>query len=140
MGVAFGPDGQPEAPYTIAIPDGVPDSKLDIVMKAFDDILEVEGDSPTVTVTKGKAGGCDPTVTNADGTIDTCLNGQKCDAGKCAWDPPSGQFGDACTYDQFCLNSTCRGTRDAEDLHARLRHDDQGQLPDGFRVHPGWRQ
>ena len=110
-GVAFGPDGQPAASYAVAIPSRVPDSTLDIVMKAFDDI-DIEGDSQTVTVTKGKAGGCDPSVANPDGTIDTCLKGMQCTAGRCAWtDAGQGAFGDACTYDEFCTtNLACGGT------------------------------
>ncbi len=114
-GADFGQAGQPATPYTIVIPAGVPDSKLDLVLKAFDDI-GIEGDSPTVSVIKGKASGCDPTVTNPDGTIDTCLKGQQCTDGKCAWtDANMGMFGDACTYDQFCTaNLTCQGTATSE--------------------------
>ena len=109
-GVAFGSLGQPEAAYTLTIPAGLPDSKLDIVVKAFDDI-DIEGEGATITAVKGKAAGCDPTVMNADGTIDTCLKGQQCNAGKCAWtDAGMGQFGDACTYPQFCEMGTCDGT------------------------------
>ncbi len=110
-GVAFGAQGQPEAPYLVTVPANVPDSKYDLVLKAFDDI-GVEGDTATISVVKGKASGCDPTVTNPDGTIDTCLKGQQCTAGKCAWqDAGMGQFGDACTYDQFCSNDLeCTGT------------------------------
>ena len=81
------------------------------MLKAFDDI-GIETDTPAISVVKGKASGCDPTVMNADGTIDTCLEGQQCTAGKCAWvDAGTGQFGDACTYDQFCTNGLdCTGT------------------------------
>ncbi len=110
-GVAFAAQGQPEFAYTLTIPANVPDSKIDIVMKGFDD-LNVEGDSAVVSVVKGKASGCDPSVMNADGTVDTCLKGQQCSAGKCQWtDAGMGMFGDACTYDQFCTtNLECQGT------------------------------
>jgi hypothetical protein len=110
-GAEFNGAGQPRTPYTLPIPNEVPDSKLDIVLKAFDDI-GVEGDSPTVTVTKGKAGGCDASVQNADGTVDTCLAGQQCTDGKCAWtDANMGVFGDACTYQQFCTGTLeCAGS------------------------------
>ena len=113
-GAAFGNSGQPTTPYTLTIPAGVPDSKLDITLKAFDDI-NIEGDSPTITVTKGKAGGCVASVVNADGTIDTCLAGQACTDGKCAWsDANTGEFGAACTYPQFCKSGECQGTDTAK--------------------------
>lgn len=110
-GVAFGTYGQPEGAYTLNIPAGVPDSKIDLVVKSFDDI-NVEGDSTLISVVKGKAAGCDASVTNPDGTIDTCLKGQECNAGRCQWtDAGMGKFGDACTYDQFCTGGTmCEGT------------------------------
>ena len=114
-GVPFGADGQPAASYPIAIGSGVPDSVLDLMVKAFDDI-DIAGESAVVTVTKGKAGGCDPSVANGDGTIDTCLAGQQCSAGKCAWpDAGQGAFGDACTYPQYCGGNTeCAGTATAK--------------------------
>ena len=40
----------------------------------------------------------------------TCLTGQTCDQGRCAWAPPVGQLGDACTYDQFCVSNECAST------------------------------
>ena len=110
LGVDFGPQGQPVAAYTVQVPDGVPDSKYDLVLKAFDDI-DVEGDTAVLHVVKGKATGCDPTVANPDGTIDTCLAGQSCTDGKCAWtDAGTGEFGAACTYPQFCVSGDCDGT------------------------------
>jgi hypothetical protein len=30
-----------------------------------------------------------------------------CDAGRCLWDPPSGNQGDPCTYDEFCTTGVC---------------------------------
>jgi MYXO-CTERM domain-containing protein len=104
-GVPFGSAGQPESDYGIVIPAGVPDSILDIQIKAFDDI-NVEGDSAVVTVTKGAAGGCQ--------SASTCAKGQKCDAGKCYWDPPTGQLGDTCGYNQFCQSDLCQGTADKQ--------------------------
>jgi len=96
-GAAFGANGQPDpSAYTLTIPAKVPDGVIDIQVKAFDDIL-VEGDSATITVTKGA-----PCTSAA-----TCLDGQKCDAGKCYWDPPVGEIGDACTYNEFCKNGLC---------------------------------
>ena len=99
-GAAFGPEGQPvPSSYALVAPTAVPDGVIDIVVKAYDD-LNIEGDSPVVTVTKGA-----PCTSAA-----TCLTGQKCDSGKCYWDPPTGQLGDACTYGQFCATGICEGT------------------------------
>jgi hypothetical protein len=96
-GAPFSTNGQPDpSGYTLTMPAKVPDGVIDIIVKAFDDI-EIEGDSATVTVTKGV-----PCASAA-----TCLDGQKCDAGKCYWDPPTGEIGDACTYNEFCKNNIC---------------------------------
>ncbi len=96
-GAGFGAQGQPDpSDYALAIPSGVPDSILDVVVKAYDD-LGVEADSATLTITKGAP--C------ADAS--TCALGQQCSAGRCYWPPPTGALGDACTYDQFCTSNTC---------------------------------
>lgn len=101
-GVAFGLQGQPNpSPYGIRVPDALPNSIVDVKAVAYDD-LGVSTDSVVITVTKGA-----PCV-----TADTCAKGQRCDAGKCLWDPPSGDIGDACTYDQFCKSGICTGTKD----------------------------
>jgi MYXO-CTERM domain-containing protein len=102
-GVAWGPEGQPDAAYSIRIPDEVPDGVIDIVVKAKDDI-DVTTVATTVTVTKGAA------CTSAD----ACLDGQRCDAGRCLWDPPAGELGDACTYAQYCLSGVCVQTDDGQ--------------------------
>jgi len=57
-----------------------------------------------ITVTKGAP--C------ADAT--SCAKGQQCDAGKCFWDPATGQLGDDCTYPQFCVSGLCEGTSDKQ--------------------------
>jgi MYXO-CTERM domain-containing protein len=102
-GNAFGPQGQTENGYVMLLPQSVPDGVMDITVKAYDDI-EVETDSTTVTVTKGAP--C------ADAS--SCANGQKCDAGKCFWDPATGELGDDCTYPQFCMSGMCEGTSDKQ--------------------------
>ncbi|HEX5058309.1 MAG TPA: Ig-like domain-containing protein [Kofleriaceae bacterium] len=94
-GAPFGGNGQPETTYPLVLPSGVPDGIIDIVVKAYDDI-DAETDA-TLTVTKGA-----PCT-----TADTCAKGQKCDAGKCFWEPPVGELGDPCTYDQFCKTGSC---------------------------------
>jgi hypothetical protein len=98
-GAKFGPAGQPETVYTLVAPNTVPDGVIDIVAKAYDD-LEIETDSATVTVTKGQP--C------ADAS--KCLTGQKCTAGKCFWDAPTGVLGDSCTYNEFCTTGLCQNS------------------------------
>ena len=95
-GAAFGSQGQPETTYPLVLPAEVPDGVIDIVVKAYDDI-DAETVSPTITVTKGA-----PCT-----TADTCAAGQRCEAGKCFWDPPTGVLGDACEYPQFCVSGNC---------------------------------
>ncbi len=98
-GALFGTNGQPNpSPYSLTVPTKVPNSVIDVVVRACDDIGQC-ADSATVTVTKG--GPC------ADAS--TCLTGQKCEAGKCFWDPPAGEVGDACTYPEFCKTQNCQG-------------------------------
>jgi len=100
VGAPFGLAGQQNpSNYALVEPNNVPDGVIDIVVKAYDD-LGIETDSATVTVTQGS-----PCASAA-----SCLTGQKCDAGKCYWDPAMGQIGATCTYDQFCVSGMCQGT------------------------------
>lgn len=97
-GAPFGVNGQANpADYTLTAPANVPNGVIDLVVKAYDD-LDVETDSPTVTVQMGAS--C--------ATAASCLTGQKCDAGKCYWDPPVGVLGDACTYNEYCVTGMCQ--------------------------------
>ncbi len=102
-GAPFGPNGQLESQYAIQLPAAVPDGVIDIVVKAKDDI-DITTAAPTITVTKGA-----PCV-----AADTCADGQRCDAGRCLWDPASGELGADCTYAQFCLSGICAGTSAGE--------------------------
>lgn len=96
-GAAFGPNGQPNpSNYTVQLPAGVPDGVIDIMVKSYDD-LGTATESAVVTVTKGAP------CTSAD----TCAPGQRCEAGKCFWDPPAGKLGDPCEYQQFCETNMC---------------------------------
>jgi MYXO-CTERM domain-containing protein len=103
-GVQFGARGQPSpSPYTVVVPTMLPNSIVDIKMVAYDD-LGVSTDSAVVTVTKGAP--CD--------SASTCATGQKCEAGRCFWDPPVGEIGDECSYTQFCKSGLCTGTSDQQ--------------------------
>lgn len=99
-GALFGGDGQRNpSDYVLRFPNDVPDGVIDIVVKAADD-LGITTSSSTVTVTKGA-----PCASEA-----TCAKGQKCDAGKCYWDAPTGTLGAACDYNQFCESGICLET------------------------------
>jgi hypothetical protein len=99
-GSGFGSNGQPNpSTYTITVPNNLPGGVVDVVARAYDD-LGAYGDSPVVTAMKGAP------CTSAD----SCADGQKCEAGKCFWDPPSGEIGDSCAFPQACLSMLCSPT------------------------------
>lgn len=100
-GALFGVNGQPNpSAYTIQVPPDVPGGRIDVVVRAFDD-LGAFADSAPVTVLKG------PPCTSAD----QCALGQKCENdGRCFWDPPTGAIGDSCDYPQFCESLLCSPT------------------------------
>lgn len=103
LGARWGSNGQPETDYGIMLPADVPDGIIDIVIKAKDDI-DITTTAPTITVTKGAP--C--------ASADTCAAGQRCDAGRCLWDPPAGEVGDPCTFEQFCKSGICSGTAEQQ--------------------------
>jgi hypothetical protein len=99
-GAVFRAQGQPNpSTYGLLIPAALPNSIVDVKAIAYDD-LGASGESLVITVTRGAA------CTSAS----TCALGQKCEAGKCFWDPPVGEIGDSCTYPQFCKSTLCTGT------------------------------
>jgi len=103
-GLPFGPQGQANpGSYTLTMPSTVPKSIFDIVVRAYDDV-GVFTDSPVVTVTNGEP------CTSAAG----CAQYQKCEEGKCFWDPPTGETGDHCDYAQFCTSNNCIETSDGK--------------------------
>ncbi len=81
--------------YLISVPNDVPDGILDIDVRGCNDLDSCATDRTTVT----KGAPC--------ATADTCAVGQRCEAGRCFWDPPTGQIGDDCTYSQACLSNLC---------------------------------
>jgi MYXO-CTERM domain-containing protein len=112
-GAAFMSNGQPDpSQYNIAAPATVPNSVIDVVIKAYDD-LGAETDSPTVTITK--VGPC-----SADTDCSSAAPGQECSTmhatdypggpGRCFWPAPTGVLGDPCSYDQFCTSGECSPT------------------------------
>jgi hypothetical protein len=97
-GNEFSQTGQKPDPYQLAIPDKVPNSVIDIVVTARDDTGATTMSAP-VRVTKGAACTDDASCV---------LPGMKCDGeGRCLWDPPAGELGDECTYNEFCKTGMC---------------------------------
>lgn len=90
-------DNMPRSTYVLNLPGNVPDGVMDIEARACND-LNICGAAPVVRVTRGAP--CD------DAAAD-CLLGQRCDAGRCLWDPPSVELGGDCTFDQECLSLKC---------------------------------
>lgn len=84
--------------YVLSVPNAVPDGVMDVDVRACND-LDVCA-TQRVTVTRGAA--C--------ASADACLAGQKCEEGRCFWDPPTGEIGDDCTYSQFCTSNVCADT------------------------------
>jgi hypothetical protein len=94
--------GQPNpSPYQFTVPQNIPDGVYDIEIRAYDDL----GTVVTATSTATKGAPCQ--------SADSCLGGQKCDAGKCYWAQPAGEIGDTCTYNEFCKSNLCAGPADA---------------------------
>jgi hypothetical protein len=121
-GMRFLLDGQPDpGTYSIAVPAALPDSIVDVKTIAFDD-LEIASESTVVTVTKGAP--C--------ATADTCAKGQKCEAGKCFWDPPSGEIGDSCSYPQFCKSLLCQDAKGQQICTQACDPGVAGSCPSGF--------
>lgn len=104
-GLPFVPRGGQPNPgtYQLPVPADLPDSIVDVQVKIYDDLGNVT-ESEVVTAVKGAA--C------ADAS--TCAPGQKCEEGRCFWDPPAGELGDSCTFPQFCLSGVCSGTAEEQ--------------------------
>lgn len=101
-GGTFGNNGQPTQAYLLVVPD-LPDSLYDMFVRASDDIGNFT-DTPTVQVVHG--GPCT--------AASECLAEQKCEQGRCFWDPPEGELGDGCGFDQECKSLLCRGTTETQ--------------------------
>jgi hypothetical protein len=121
-GAAFGSSGQPDpANYTVLVPSSLPNSIVDVKVIAYDD-LGTATESGVVTVTKGAA------CTSAAG----CATGQKCEAGKCFWDPAVGEIGERCTYSQYCKSGLCTGTAEQQICTQACVPGSADSCPDGL--------
>jgi len=125
-GALFGSLGQPTASYGMVPPPDTPGSIYDLFVRACDD-LGTCTDTQTLTVTHGTP--CS--------TADTCLANQKCEAGRCFWDPPVGEIGDECSYNQFCKSLLCRGTADLQICTQTCDAEDPEGCPSGMSCNQG---
>jgi MYXO-CTERM domain-containing protein len=120
-GADFGFTGQLNpSNYNLVYPSTLPDGISDFVVRAYDD-LGAFSDSTPITKTKGA-----PCVTD-----DTCAQGQRCDAGRCLWDPPTREVGDDCDYPQQCKSLSCVGT-DPKICSEECNPDDANTCPNGL--------
>lgn len=125
-GAAFGLTGQGDPvnhrnDYALSIPSDVPDGKIQIVVVASDD-LGIATTSAPVEVVKGVL------CTSAS----QCAAEQNCDDGRCSWEPPSGELGDECSYDQACKSWDCEPTGDGKRCVSDCEPDEPTSCPDGF--------
>ncbi len=125
-GAAFGPAGQPDpSRYAIRVPGGLPDGVIDVKAIAFDD-LGAATESAVVTVTRGA-----PCASAA-----SCALGQRCEAGRCFWPPPTGELGDGCAYPQFCKTGVCDGEVDQQICTQRCNLDEAAACPETLACVP----
>nr|MBA3499329.1 hypothetical protein [Deltaproteobacteria bacterium] len=120
-GADFAVNGQPNpGPYSLVWPATLPDGISDFAVRAHDD-LGAFTDSAAITKTKGAP------CTSAD----TCAEGQRCDAGRCLWDPPTLEVGAACDYAQQCKSLSCVGT-DPKICSQECIPEDENTCPAGL--------
>ncbi|MBK9036732.1 MAG: hypothetical protein IPL61_36695 [Myxococcales bacterium] len=112
--------------YQIALPTEVPDGVMELKVRACDDI-DVCAEQ-AITVTRGA-----PCTSEA-----TCLGGQRCDAGKCLWDPPTVALGGGCEFDQQCLSLLCGDAGTGDLICTQACQGPPNDLcPDGFSCGAG---
>jgi hypothetical protein len=106
---------------SIPAPASVPNGVIDIEVKAFND-LQMTTTSSKVTVTKGA-----PCT-----TATSCATGQKCEAGKCFWDPPTAEIGAACEFAQFCKSGRCEDAGGGKTCTSECFQGVAGSCPDKY--------
>jgi hypothetical protein len=106
--------------YSYGTSDTVPDGVIDVEVRAYND-LQLEGIA-SVTVTKGVP------CTSAS----TCLDGQSCDDGRCAWPAPTVELGDECERDADCISYRCESDGEVNLCSALCVVGDDGSCGDGF--------
>ncbi len=120
-GAPFTANGQPQTQYTLTIPSNVPNSILDVMVRATDDI-GISTDSEIVTATRGQ-----PCTENAQ-----CLKDQTCSEGKCAYPAPTAELGSACEYAQACMSWECVDTDVGKRCVSDCEVDEPSSCPANF--------
>jgi len=106
--------------YSYTASGEVPDGYIDVEIRAFND-LEVMG-SRTITVLKGAP------CTSAD----TCLEGQSCSDGRCAWPEPTLVQGEVCAIDADCISRICADDGETKLCAERCLVGVDGSCADGY--------
>jgi hypothetical protein len=123
-GVDFALSGQPVAMYPLVYPQNLPDGISDFVIRATDDLGAF---TESIAVTRTKGAPC--------ASAETCALGQRCDAGRCLWDPPTREVGDSCDYEQQCKSLSCVGT-DPRVCSEPCNPDDDNTCPGDLTCSP----
>lgn len=107
-------------PYAIDLPDEIPPGVMDLEAIACGDTGVCS--TATLTVTEGAACASEA----------TCLPGQRCGDGRCLWDPPSLEIGEACEVAQQCLSLQCEDVGGALTCTEECQGGPNDRCPDGF--------
>ena len=107
-------------PYAIDLPDEIPPGVMDLEAIACGDTGVCS--TATLTVTEGAACASEA----------TCLPGQRCGDGRCLWDPPSREIGEACEVAQQCLSLQCEDVGGALTCTEECQGGPNDRCPDGF--------
>jgi hypothetical protein len=110
-----------ETNWILTAPGGLPDGVIDLEVRVYNDLETVYG-SRTATVTKGAA--CT--------APESCAAGQRCEEGRCRWDPPVGALGDDCDYAEYCTSLRCEGGQCTQPCFVNV----QGECPEAFECVP----
>ena len=80
----------------------------------------------------------DPSNLGVSPDFADCAEGQKCEAGKCFWEPPTLNLGDACDFSQQCVSLSCATVDGAQICSEDCVSGPNDRCPDGFEcVAPG---
>jgi hypothetical protein len=112
--------GHDDPTYSYATDRDVPDGIIDVEVRAYND-LQLEGEA-VVTVMKG-----DPCTASS-----SCLEGQSCADGRCAWPAPTVELGDECERDADCISYKCESDGEVQLCSAVCVVGDDASCGDGF--------
>ena len=107
-------------PYEFTLPSGLPDSVLDIEVRAYNDLESMA--SAKITVTKGAP--C--------ASATACLAGQLCENGRCLYPAPTVELGEVCERDMDCVSLSCPSVDGDSRCSQTCIAGVEGQCPDDF--------